>query len=109
MLVTEINGNGARRNRARANDVRPSDALPIIIDPTEPPRLPIMLMKPIAEAAATAPRNIEGIGQKAGKWAYRNVPTRNINTSTRKIHTSYNRAARKMLKLRHVSGTTAWR
>src|SRR5437868_3950438 len=43
-------------------------AVPTTIGPTDPPRLPIMLMKPIAEAAAVAPRNMLGIGQKAGRW-----------------------------------------
>ena len=33
-----------------------------------------MLMKPIADAAAVAPRNIVGIGQKAGKCAYSGGP-----------------------------------
>ena len=34
--------------------------------PRKPPKFPVMLMNPMAEAAALAPRNIVGIDQKGG-------------------------------------------
>src|SRR5579859_6421631 len=70
MMTAATSGQGARKRRAGAKLDWPVLTWPTIIGPTEPPRLPVMLMKPMAAAAAVGPRNIVGIGQKAGRWAY---------------------------------------
>src|SRR5262249_30601056 len=98
MMTADISGNGAIRNSPRVKSggclgktsgcvdprARPlaSDASeppaddPTTTGPKKPPMLPSILMKPMALAAAAAPRNIVGIGQNAGRCEYMNVPTR---------------------------------
>ena len=79
MIAAATTGQGAIRHKLSekfaASPVAEVAVLPTIVGPTEPPRLPIMLMKPMAEAAAVDPRKIVGIGQNAGKWQYMKVPT----------------------------------
>ena len=43
-------------------------ASPTITGPTVPPRFPVILIKPIAEAAAPEPRNSVGIAQNVGMF-----------------------------------------
>src|SRR5258707_11279064 len=81
-MIAASSGQGATSISEVAKLVLPVTSAPTTIGPTEPPKLPIMLMNPIAEAAAVAPRNMVGIGQNAGKWAYMKVPTQKIITST---------------------------
>src|SRR6202162_4707851 len=107
MTTAAANDQGAIRKSADAKLACPLAALPTTIGPTPPPRLPIMLMKPIAEAAAVEPRNIVGIGQNAGKCAYKVVPTHRIITITGQIQTPSSQAARKTEKLKNAIGTAA--
>src|SRR5438477_181290 len=84
--TAESSGQGATNSREEAKLVCPVTSLPTIMGPAEPPKFPIILMKPIAEAAAVAPRNMVGIGQKAGRCAYMNGPFNRKSTSRGQIH-----------------------
>src|SRR5262245_25099743 len=108
MIVAAVMGKIASRNSAGAYDVCPWAALPTMIGPTDPPRLPIMFTNPIAEAAATPPRKIVGIGQNAGRWEYMNVPTRKTMISSDQIQAPSKNAASAMLVPRQISGSATW-
>src|SRR5262249_5023919 len=49
--------------------------------PTQPPRLPKELIKPMDAAAADAVRNMLGNDQNAGKYAF-NPPIASVNSAT---------------------------
>src|SRR5438132_5383604 len=82
-------------------------ALPTTVGPTDPPRLPIMLMNPIADAAAADPRKVVGMGQNAGRWAYMQVPTQTIMTTAGQTGTPASAAASQSDRLHRASGNAA--
>src|SRR5262245_10303243 len=108
MIVAAVMGKIASRNSAGAYDDCPWAALPTMIGPTDPPRLPIMFTNPIAEAAAAPPRKIVGIGQNAGRCEYMNVPTRKTMIRRDQTQAPSKTAARAMLVPKQINGSATW-
>src|SRR5262245_10544936 len=107
MMATDTSGKGASVNSPWAYAFWAA-ASPNSLGPTKPPRLPIMLMKPIADAAAAAPMKMVGIGQNAGRCAYMNVPTPRTMIATAAGPESLNQPAKNSPRLRQTRGTATW-
>src|SRR5207253_10772357 len=107
MISADNSGQGAIRKRPPAKSDCWTLAVPTRYGPSWPPRLPIMLMKPIADAAFAAPRNLVGMGQKPGRCAYIKGPMQKIITSTGNTGIPVKATARKTPQLESDIGTPA--